>query len=166
MIISNVFKRLLCHSGRTGAIEENNFLSSISILKISVETHEVSCEQYSMRRPIANGRPRRSRSRSRSRAKTDRQSLQGQTNLHACMWWLWQYVSDDMTCHFMLCRSQYDNIFNQNDHSSIPPFIFRVWDTFLIILSFSWAEARYLVISKCDFCCSVTTLMIHGRIER
>jgi hypothetical protein len=66
MIIINVFKRLLSHSRKTRAMRENNLISSISILEISVEAHhQVPCEHPSMGRTITNGRPYR------SRAKTD-----------------------------------------------------------------------------------------------
>jgi hypothetical protein len=68
---------LLSYSGKIAAIRQNNLLSSISILEISVEAHhQLLCQHHSIARPIANGRPYRSRSRAkrdrRKSSKTDK----------------------------------------------------------------------------------------------
>jgi hypothetical protein len=51
-----IYKATPIHSRKSGAIGENNFLSSISILHAPVEGHRIPGDHYSMRRPIANGR--------------------------------------------------------------------------------------------------------------
>jgi hypothetical protein len=79
MTIANVFGRLSSHSSKTGTVGQNNLLSSISILQISVEAHhQVPCEQHSMGRPIANGCPYR------PRPKTDRQKS-SKTDKFTCL---------------------------------------------------------------------------------
>jgi hypothetical protein len=52
----NVFKRLLSHSSKIGTIEENDFLSSVTILDTSVESHHHVPVRTSL-----NGRQRRYR---------------------------------------------------------------------------------------------------------
>jgi hypothetical protein len=43
--MANVFKRFFFRSRKTGAIGQNDLLSSISILEISMEAHQqVACE--------------------------------------------------------------------------------------------------------------------------
>jgi hypothetical protein len=79
MTIANVFIQLPSHSRTIGTIGQNNLLSLISILQISVEAHhQVPCQHHSMGRPIANGRP------DRPRSKTDRQKS-SKTDKFTCL---------------------------------------------------------------------------------